>query len=188
LQQKTGNNKIWRQEMRPDTAFHRSKIYEILSHAFAEPAHDFLCFIASGELLEYIKKTSKILKRLKYSELDVLEQAYQLTQLTDRTLINSEYNRLTSPEKNYLHECNYYAPANAMEEMADIAGFYRAFGVFAEYERPDLISAELEFMRLLTMKESMATMHSDGVNAEICLSEYVYPLRRNLLDLIWAGA
>jgi nitrate reductase assembly molybdenum cofactor insertion protein NarJ len=156
--------------MHPDTTFHRSRIYEILSYAFAEPSHDFLCFISSGEFLEYIKKTTKILKHLERSELKVLEHAHQLSQRTDLTLINSEYNSLTSPEKNYFYECNYYAPANAMEELADIAGFYRAFGVAPDCERPDYISAELEFMKLLTMKEAKAILNNEAANAEICLS------------------
>lgn len=44
------------------------------------------------------------------------------------------------------------------EEMADIAGFYRAFGVEAApgAERVDHISAELEFMGFLAAKEAYA--------------------------------
>lgn len=56
-------------------------------------------------------------------------------------------------------------------EMADVAGFYRAFGVEvgAGDERPDHVTAELEFMNLLAVKESIA-LHDEGPgeHAEIC--------------------
>lgn len=47
------------------------------------------------------------------------------------------------------------------QQMADIAGFYRAFGVEVTpgTERVDHICAELEFMQLLTAKEAYARLH-----------------------------
>jgi DMSO reductase family type II enzyme chaperone len=56
-------------------------------------------------------------------------------------------------------------------EMADVAGFYRAFGVEVGQsgERPDHIAAELEFMNLLAVKEAIALqLEGDGEHAEIC--------------------
>jgi len=51
-------------------------------------------------------------------------------------------------------------------EIADVAGFYRAFGVEVApgTERPDHITAELEFMHLLAVKESVA--RSEGGEEE----------------------
>jgi DMSO reductase family type II enzyme chaperone len=56
-------------------------------------------------------------------------------------------------------------------EMADVAGFYKAFGVEVEsgHERADHITAELEFMNLLAVKECIALQEDgDGEHAEVC--------------------
>jgi TorA maturation chaperone TorD len=56
-------------------------------------------------------------------------------------------------------------------EMADVAGFYRAFGVEVAPggERPDHVAAELEFMHLLAVKEAIARDRPDASEqAEVC--------------------
>ena len=56
-------------------------------------------------------------------------------------------------------------------EMADVAGFYKAFGVEVDPEgvRVDHITTELAFMNLLAVKESIA-LHEEGEgeHAQIC--------------------
>ncbi len=56
-------------------------------------------------------------------------------------------------------------------EMADVAGFYRAFGVEMKpgTERPDHVAAELEFMHLLALKEVLALREEgEGERADVC--------------------
>ncbi|MFQ5417224.1 MAG: molecular chaperone [Myxococcota bacterium] len=56
-------------------------------------------------------------------------------------------------------------------EMADVAGFYKAFGVEVDPAgvRVDHITSELEFMNLLAVKESIALQEEgDGEHARIC--------------------
>lgn len=53
--------------------------------------------------------------------------------------------------------------------LADIAGFYRAFGVeLAVNERPDHLALELEFMSVLAYKEALALQKNLREQAEIC--------------------
>ncbi len=52
--------------------------------------------------------------------------------------------------------------------LADIMGFYRAFGVEPGGDRADHISAELEFMHLLAHKESHALSVGQTENAALC--------------------
>ncbi len=57
------------------------------------------------------------------------------------------------------------------QEIADIAGFYRAFGFSVGgrvRERPDYLATELEFMCLLALKEAYAMQSSSPEQAEIC--------------------
>lgn len=57
------------------------------------------------------------------------------------------------------------------QELADIAGFYRAFGCSSDRrERPDHISAELEFMRLLCMMEAYADAQASQDRLEVTLA------------------
>ncbi len=56
-------------------------------------------------------------------------------------------------------------------EMADVAGFYKAFGVEVDPSgvRADHIAAELEFMNLLAVKESVALQQEgEGEHAHVC--------------------
>ena len=54
------------------------------------------------------------------------------------------------------------------QELADIAGFYRAFGAEHPHERPDHVSVEMEFLHLVTYKSSWALVQDDDEHAGIC--------------------
>jgi TorA maturation chaperone TorD len=117
-----------------------------------------------------VKGATENLSHTEGIQFEELENLTEAATSGNHELIISEYEGLTSPQKNFFYECNYHAPSNAMEEMADIAGFYKAFHVGSESERPDYISIELEFMSLLTLKEAKALMNNKAPGAEICLS------------------
>jgi hypothetical protein len=72
-------------------------------------------------------------------------------------------------------------------ELADVAGFYKAFGVEVDPEglRVDHIVTELDFMNLLAVKESIALREEgEGEHAQICHDASRVFLRDHLLR--WA--
>lgn len=66
-------------------------------------------------------------------------------------------------------------------ELADLAGFYRAFGLEQVHERPDAIGVELEFLHAITYKRVWAAAHEEAEHAEVCRSAEEAFLRDHLL-------
>ncbi len=67
------------------------------------------------------------------------------------------------------------------QELADLAGFYRAFGVEQERERPDHVSVELEFLHLLAYKTAWAVANDEPEHARTCRDAYAAFLRDHAL-------
>ncbi|MFN7972608.1 MAG: molecular chaperone TorD family protein [Acidobacteriota bacterium] len=78
------------------------------------------------------------------------------------------------------------------DDLADIAGFYKAFGVGVDpgrKERPDHLSVELEFLALLCFKERIALAEEDPEKTEVTveaerrfLRDYVGPFLFSVVE------
>jgi len=68
------------------------------------------------------------------------------------------------------YEGSYEAdPFRHARQMADVAGFYRAFGAAVSGERPDHAGAELEFLSFLAARRVAALVAGEDEAAEVCL-------------------
>ncbi len=65
--------------------------------------------------------------------------------------------------------------------LSDLNGFYQAFAVSPDHERPDHIACELEFVHLLSLKEALALRDGRGEQAEICAEARQKFLNEHLL-------
>jgi DMSO reductase family type II enzyme chaperone len=68
--------------------------------------------------------------------------------------------------------------------LADIAGFYRAFGIREHGERPDHVSAEFEFLHLLAYKQAWAEARGEQEHLALCRDAERTFLRDHVLTWI----
>ena len=81
--------------------------------------------------------------------------------------LSSEYDRLFRQSEIWLYGAEHIAENEFKRSrfLSDIAGFYKAFGLQTDKDRPDFLVSELEFMYYLIHKEVKAP---DEEKASIC--------------------
>lgn len=91
-----------------------------------------------------------------YPNEQLFEWFPQYAELGDE--MRHEYDRLFRAENLLLYSGEYTSKSDfqSTNALADIEGFYAAFGVECELERADALTNELEFMHLLIFKEEYA--------------------------------
>jgi TorA maturation chaperone TorD len=148
----------------PRASADRARIYRALAGLFRTPDAVLLKKLRG----EYLPELREALGRLGADDA-LAEAADQLTHLLGQTCVEelgrsyqdtfeaSGGSRCAPNETSHAAESPQEALLRTFQ-LADIAGFYRAFGVEAvpESERVDHIAIELEFMHLLAVKEAVA--------------------------------
>jgi len=143
--------------MNMDTAVRRSQIYKFLADAFLYPSENWL---------EDLPLLADIARDLNFGVWDLGFGIWELPAL------QSEHRRVFGLAGSLCYETEYGLPHEfrQSQELADIAGFYRAFGFNVGgkvRERPDHLAVELEFMCLLALKEAYAAQNRIVEHAEV---------------------
>lgn len=157
-----------------DGLLEEARAYQLLALAFMYPDKGWLESL-SAFLAVRKDEHGNYGSELERSLSNSLEQS-----LNEHTLdgIDNEYNRLftageTVLTPNYETEYGMDTIFAKTKELADLNGFYNAFGLElgkdSNNERPDHVSIELEFMAMLLIKEAYARNEGWDEKANLCL-------------------
>jgi len=167
-------------ELAVQTALTRASLYRLLAKSFRYPTEPVLKFVRSSAYEDALQELFAL-----HSDDGELQQhadsfaaaRAQLCTTNSRDALEAEYNRLFAHlgsakcppyETEFGHE-NVFQKTDA---MADIAGFYSAYGLepsATDTERVDFISMELEFMSYVALHEAYAREHGESEHLEVCI-------------------
>lgn len=144
--------------MSAELAIRRAQVYGFLTDVFLYPSDNW-------------SKDLPILRELLAA---VAIDAFGLDAVTwDLDGLQTTYRHTFGATGSLCYETEYGLPHEyrMSHELADIAGFYHAFGFTtggAVHERPDHVAVELEFMHVLALKEAYAIQENLGAELEVC--------------------
>jgi len=141
-----------------DLAVRRAQLYAFQAGVFLYPRHNWLDLLPEAEAIS--------------CALDIALQPLHVRSGT-LTELQAEYRRLFGASGSLCYETEYGLPHEfrQSQELADLAGFYRAFGFRTGgivRERPDHLAVELEFLYLLSLKEALAIQDGNQERVFIC--------------------
>lgn len=153
----------------------RCHVYRLLAEGFRKPDALHFVYLTSEYLLEWQQMTEIIaekpggvlMRRLqetvsRYADSDLLEEYTQLYE---------PHGQLLAPpyETEYTKESPQHSLTQSAQ-LADISGFYQAFGLEVSETLPDRVdhvATELEFMHILSYKEAYALENHETEHLEI---------------------
>lgn len=157
----------------------RSILYHILSACYLYPIEKNLSIFKSSDFEEYKKSLELCYKGIDDVKelrrcLDEVQQVYGNASVE---VLQKTYQRIvghTISKECPLYETQYGAAHiyQQTHELADIQGFYKAFGLETsdiEKERGDHVSVELEFMHYLLYKQAYAQENDGEEKVQICV-------------------
>jgi DMSO reductase family type II enzyme chaperone len=156
--------------MSAEMAIRRAQVYQFLAAAFLHPGENWT------EDLPVLAEIGR--------ELGVSDPTFS-TWRDGLDSLQSEHRRVFGLAGSLAYETEYGLPHEFQQsqELADIAGFYHAFGFTLGgnvRERPDHLAVELEFMYILTLKEVHASQRGTPEQVETCIDAQRTFLRDHL--------
>lgn len=154
-----------------DLALCRSILYEALALGFRPPTAETMERLVSPNAIDALANAVGVLDSAWNTPLATLARRFpgslvppSLEALQDwhRRLFGHTARSGVPPYETEYGEDSLFQPP---QEMSDLAGFYRAFGLVlrpSEHERIDHISCECEFMLFLARKEAYALVQNDA--------------------------
>lgn len=142
----------------------RGSMCAALARGFSYPDEDTLAYLQEcaretkqNDNREMVGRMRDLFEGLRSLSVHDLQQQH-------KTLFDSRFGPPLY-EMEYREFADEFARAH---ELADIMGFYKAFGVQPTEERADHLSAELDFMHYLLVKEKYAQEKGQQENADVC--------------------
>lgn len=161
-----------------EDAVRRSQVYCFLAHAFLYPHENWV---------EDMPAVKVILDEL---GIDYPGGSPENPQDYDLPALQSYHRHAFGLTGSLFYETEMGLPHEfrQSQELADISGFYHAFGFQTGgeiRERPDFLATELEFMYLLALKEAYAIAEARESNQQVCVDAQ----RKFLADHLgkWSG-
>ena len=163
-----------------ERALARATMYRLLTLAFSYPTADTVAEL--GRALEFAGVAADLINPTVAGEVQNLTEEFAGA---DQPTLEAAYQRvftLSYSEDCPIHETAFSARHlfQQVAQQADIAGFYRAFGVDAEKDRSDHIAMELEFCYLVALKEARARSLRESEHIAICRNGQRTFLREHL--------
>jgi nitrate reductase assembly molybdenum cofactor insertion protein NarJ len=151
------------------SALARSAAYRALAQALADPTPEGLARLAEEDL-PFALAVADVLPGAVRDALAEVAAAFSGASPED---VEREYRRVFT----HVHSADHPAFETDLtardvwrqaREMADLAGFYRAFGMATPGERPDHVAVELEFLQLVSYKAAWAAARRDPEGLAVC--------------------
>ncbi len=145
----------------------RAAVYQLLATAFTYPDGESL-----ADLRVFLEDVGGHSVADEYGLVEELRALAEASRDQDATALAGEHSRLFAQEVLCsAHETEYaFDPFSKSRQLADIAGFYEAWGLRVAQDRrglPDFIATELEFMSLLLRKQVYALASGWSDRAEL---------------------
>lgn len=167
----------------------RARVYRLLADAFLYPDEELVASLQEGTFRKGVREwTDEESEARREEALRRLEALLSLPCFSSLEALRGEYAHAFG--HTIACECppyeSEYGSAHIYQQagrLADIGGFYRAFGLEvseAHPERLDHIALELEFMSFLALKEAYALERHGEEWADICLGAQRRFLRDHL--------